>query len=104
VQIRLSIAAEISHLPKRVDTGVGSPGTGDPGRRSEKCRHGFLENRLNGGTIGLHLPAMVIRPVILNGKFDIHARTVSSLGFRVSSLEISSSVAQPSGTNASIHK
>ena len=93
MQIRLPIAAEISHLPERMDTGIGSPGTGDACRRSEKCRHGFLENRLKSGTIGLHLPAMVIRPVILNGKFDIHARTVSSLAFRVSSLEISSSVA-----------
>jgi hypothetical protein len=66
VQIRLLIAEEIGYLSQCVDTCVSSPGTGHSIRHAEKGRYRLLQNRLNGGPVRLHLPAVVICPVVLN--------------------------------------
>jgi hypothetical protein len=75
MQIRFSIAEEINHLPQRMNAGIGSPGTGHTSRRAEKRRYRLFQNRLNRRPVRLHLPAKVIRAVILNSEFDVHEKT-----------------------------
>ena len=94
MQIRLSIAEEIDHLPQRMNAGIGSPGTGHTCRCAEKRRYRLLQHRLNRRPIRLHLPAKVIRAVILNAEFDVHEKTcfvmsfVSTRGAAAGGLEI----------------
>src|SRR4030095_3867538 len=81
MQIRFSIAEEIDHLPQRMNAGIGSPRTGHTCRCAEKRRYRLLQNRLNSRPVRLHLPAKVIRAVILNAEFDVHEKTCFVLSF-----------------------
>jgi len=62
-----------------MDACVGSPGTRNARWDTEKRRYRLLEHRLNGWPVGLHLPAMVIRPVILHRQLNIHGDVVGEI-------------------------
>lgn len=72
----------MNHLAGRVYTGIRSAGTnhangmiGNPGQR-------LLDTPLDGASLGLALPAEVIRTVIFNAKGDAHTGLVRYTGCR----------------------
>src|SRR5689334_3136763 len=76
--LKLAVAKEIHHLTQRMNTSVGAARADYAGGSSQESRERRFQNRLNRGPVTLGLPAAVIRSVILNGEFYIHAGLVSA--------------------------
>src|SRR4029077_5633880 len=71
-------AEKIGYLPQRVHAGIGPPGSGNTSWLPHKSGNSFLQKRMNGFPAGLDLPAMVVGPVVLDGKFDVHGKELRS--------------------------
>jgi hypothetical protein len=64
------MSLEMGHLPYGVHAGIGAAGTMQHNRMITYTTQSLLQHLLNGDMAGLHLPAEVLCPVILNGKFN----------------------------------
>ena len=62
------LQAETCHLGEGMDTGVGAPGALGQGRFAGDPAQGVLQLALNGGFIGLNLPAPEICAIVGQGE------------------------------------
>ena len=72
VRIETLVRMEIDDLPQRMHARVGAPRPCHTDGLSQKCQNRSFENRLDGFAARLDLPAVVIRPIVFDGEFDIH--------------------------------
>ena len=82
VRIETLVRMEIDDLPQRMHARVGAPRPCHTDGLSQKCQNRSFENRLDGFAVGLDLPAVVIRPIVFDGEFDIHGER-ACFAFRV---------------------
>src|SRR3990167_1290911 len=81
---------EIRYLSKRVNPRVCPARAVHPDLEPEKFFHGLLQNRLNGLAVGLDLPAVIVGPVVLNGKLYVQSASHSCYRLRKNSQPSSS--------------
>jgi hypothetical protein len=76
---------EVGDLAQRMHPGIRPPGCGQADALPGHDLDFFFDDFLDGEAVGLNLPPVVIRTVILDDQLDIAHDRVSGFEFRVSS-------------------